>query len=34
MDLADCAVAADPKVSRETQEYLLAQIPGQGTGIQ
>ena len=34
MDLADCAAAADPKVSRETQEFLPAHVPGQGAGIQ
>ena len=32
MDLADCA--ADPKVYRETQEFLPAHVPGQGAGIQ
>jgi hypothetical protein len=33
MDFAGCA-AADPKVSRETQEFLPAHVPGQGAGIQ
>jgi hypothetical protein len=33
MALADCA-AKDPKVFRETQEFLPAHVPGQGAGIQ